>query len=73
MGWRFVANATPIMEGVWPWRLDAVDATVNDRAEVTWRNVEGNGNALLFGRKQGKEFGDAMAEALNALLKSFPG
>ncbi len=71
-GWRFVSHATSNKEEVWPWRLDAVDATVNDRAEVGWRGVEGNGNASLFGRKQGVEFGGAMAEALNALLKSFP-
>jgi hypothetical protein len=45
---------------------------VNAEAEVQWQVVESGGNALLFGRQKGGHFGEAMAEALNALLASIP-
>ncbi len=69
-GWRFV----PASEGVevWPWRLDPIEARVNAQTEVQWKVVEKGGNALLFGRQKGGPFGEAMAEALNALLGSIP-
>jgi hypothetical protein len=69
-GWRFV----PASESahVWPWRLDPIEANVNAQAEVQWQVMEKGGNALLFGRQRGGQFGEAMAEALNALLGSIP-
>ncbi|RPH34094.1 hypothetical protein EHM92_07980 [bacterium] len=67
-GWRFVSNGAPGKEEVWPWRLDPVNATVNEQAEVQWQIAEEKGKALLFGRRGGSGFGAAMAEALNALL-----
>ncbi len=69
-GWRFIPAGTAGKEEVWPWRLDRIDATVNERAEVQWRGVEEKGNALLFGRERRTGFGTAMAEALGALLRS---
>jgi hypothetical protein len=69
-GWRFV----PASQGatVWPWRQDPIEVRVNAEAEVQWQVVESGGNALLFGRQKGGHFGEAMAEALNALLASIP-
>lgn len=69
-GWRFVPSSTVTTESVWSWRLDPIEATVNPQAEVRWRLVEEQGTALLFGRERGPGFGDAMAEALCALLGS---
>jgi hypothetical protein len=43
---------------------------VNTKAEVQWRLLESGGNAFLFQRRRGTEFGSAMAEALGALLGS---
>jgi hypothetical protein len=42
--------------------------TVNDQAEVHWNIADNGGGPFLFGRKGGREFGAAMAEALGALL-----
>jgi inosine-uridine nucleoside N-ribohydrolase len=69
-GWRFVPSSAATTESVWSWRLDPIEATVNPQADVRWRLAEGHGNALLFGRERGPGFGDAMAEALCALLGS---
>ncbi len=69
-GWRFVPLQALGGNQVWPWRLDRIDATVNGDANVQWRLVEKGGNALLFGRERGPAFGNAMAEALCALLGS---
>jgi len=69
-GWRFVSAAAVGTDKVWPWRLDRIKATVNEQAEVRWQTITGEGNAFLFGREKGAAFGEAMAEALNALLGS---
>jgi hypothetical protein len=68
-GWRFIPTTAAGKEEVWPWRLDRIDATVNEQAEVQWRRTEEKGNALLFGREKRTGFGMAMAEALGALLR----
>ena len=68
--WRFISSNTPGTEDVWPWRLDPIEANVNEHAEVQWRAARGKGHAMLFGRKGGREFGAAMSEALGALLAS---
>ncbi len=67
-GWRFVPSSTVTTESVWPWRLDPIEATANAQADVQWRLAEEKGNAFLFGRERRPGFGDAMAEALCALL-----
>jgi hypothetical protein len=69
-GWRFVPSAGVRAEGIWPWHLDRIEATMDGNAEVRWHVVEDGGNALLFDRKRGSEFGGAMAEALGSLLGS---
>jgi hypothetical protein len=69
-GWRFVPSTLTSDAQVWPWRLDRINATVNEHAEVQWQLTGDEGNALLFGRERGATFGDAMAEALGALLGS---
>ncbi len=68
-GWRFIPADAAAAGEPWPWRLDRIEARVNQRAEVKWEEVRGNENALLFGRKGGQGFADAMSEALGALLK----
>lgn len=67
-GWRYVPTGSVGTDRVWNWRLDRIDATINANADLQWRLVEKGGNALLFGRERGPEFGGAMAEALCALL-----
>jgi pyrimidine-specific ribonucleoside hydrolase len=67
-GWRFMPADARHNEETWPWRLDPVHATVNDQAEVHWNIADNGRGPFLFGRKGGREFGAAMAEALGALL-----
>jgi hypothetical protein len=67
-GWRFVHAAGAGEAEVWPWRLDPIEATVNEQSEVRWQLAERESRAFLFGRQQRPHFGDAMAEALGALL-----
>ena len=67
-GWRFMPVDVRQREEVWQWRLDPIMATVNDQAEVQWKIADTGQGPLLFGRKGGREFGAAMAEALGALL-----
>jgi hypothetical protein len=69
-GWRFVPDSAMDRNSAWSWRLDRIEARVNERAEIDWHTVKEGGNALLFGRGRGPEFADAMAEALCALLGS---
>jgi hypothetical protein len=69
-GWRFVLSSSAEGNKIWPWRLDRIEAVVNAKAEVQWRVLENGGNAFLFQRGRGPEFGGAMAEALGALLGS---
>jgi pyrimidine-specific ribonucleoside hydrolase len=70
-GWRFVSSGVVTKEFVWPWRLDPIEATVTPEAGIGWRLTEAKQNALLFGRERGAGFGEAMAEALCALLGAF--
>jgi hypothetical protein len=67
-GWRFVPSSSTGGTEIWPWRLDQIEALVDAKAGVQWRLQENGGNAFLFQRKRGPEFGSAMAEALCALL-----
>ncbi len=67
-GWRFVPRKSVGSERIWTWRLDPIVAGVNESAEVQWRGVKKEGNALLFWRERGSEYAAAMAEALCALL-----
>ena len=71
-GWRFVPKAAATGLTVWPWRLDPISASVSKDGKVAWRLDKGAKSAYLFGRRPDAEYGDAMAEALNALLRTLP-
>lgn len=71
-GWRFIPESESSGYELWPWRLDHIEAGVNDDGKVSWKQVANGGNAMLFGRRGGIEYGFAMAEAFNALLKTIP-
>ena len=68
-GWRFVTGRSEgaAASDVWPWRLDAIAATVREDAHVTWSETTSSTAHHLFGRRPGAAYGEAMAEALNAL------
>lgn len=68
-GWRFIPKAAAAGYEIYPWRLDRITATVDDEGRVSWKETQSRGNALLFGRRAGTEYGAAMAEAFNALLR----
>lgn len=67
-GWRFVANPAARLE-TWPMRLDPITATAADDGSVIWQESTEPATAHLFGRQGGADYGKAMAEALNALLR----
>jgi len=71
-GWRFVPGAAAAGLEQWPFRLDPIRATVDDEARVGWQMAEEPARVRLFGRKPGADYGVAMAEALNALLRGIP-
>ena len=71
-GWRFVPKSNSGNFETWPWRLDAIEATVNEEGQIHWRMTESETDFRLFGRKSDAGFGIAMAEALNALFRSIP-
>ncbi len=68
-GWRFLpAQDAKDME-TWPWRLDPISAAVSDDGKVTWEVDPSSSQAMIFGRKPDLEYGEAMAEATNALWR----
>ena len=76
-GWRFVAQAEIAERGLTGWEtgLDPIVAEVDEAGQVDWLAKSSNaspGSACMFRRAPGAEFRDAMAEALNALLKGLP-
>lgn len=71
-GWRFVAAVDAQELEVWPCRLDLVRATVDEEPRVHWEPTNQQSPHRLFGRRPGAGYGVAMAEALNALLKTLP-
>lgn len=70
-GWRFIPAAAESTQR-WDWRLDPIEARVDQHAAITWQRVDEGGNAVLFGRERGPGFAASMAEALGALLASLP-
>jgi len=70
-GWRFIPAAKAEDLKQWPWYLDPIEATIDDEQQVSWQVVE-ESQTHLFRRQSGAAFGDAMAEALNALLRTLP-
>ena len=71
-GWRFVAGEDAGEYELWPCRLDPVRATVDGEPRVHWELTDGPSPHRLFGRRPGPDYGAAMAEALNALLRTIP-
>lgn len=71
-GWAFVSPGSPEVIETWHWRLDPIEAVVNDHGDVRWQVAAKAGQMRLFGRRGGAEFSAAMAEAFNALLQTIP-
>lgn len=71
-GWRFVPAGAAAGLEPWPFRLDTIQATVDDEGRVSWQTAGEPATVRLFGRKPGTDYGVAMAEALNALLRGIP-
>ncbi|MCF3650240.1 hypothetical protein [Synoicihabitans lomoniglobus] len=74
-GWRFVPRSEITTQQLctWPLRLDPISAKVGDDAQVAWSlATAGETSSRLFGRTPGADYGAAMAEALNALLRTLP-
>lgn len=70
-GWRFLPASEANGKDIWPMRLDPIEAKVDAEGHVTWRIApQSDGQMRLFGREPGEGYGAAMAEALNALLRS---
>lgn len=69
-GWRFVPLSEAKNLEVWPWRLDPIEAAIDETGAVIWRPAKAPSHYKLFGRKPDASFGGAMTEALNALLRS---
>ena len=69
-GWRFIsANETPVPES-WPMSLQPITATISNHGVVTWQPTVEPSIHRIFRRKEGRGYGTAMTEALNALLRS---
>lgn len=68
-GWRFLPESESEGVEIWPWRLDPIRAEVDEAARVSWELVNTSSNRRIFGRRPGREFGAAMTEALNTLLR----
>lgn len=68
-GWRFLPQSQSERVEFWPWRLDPIQAVVDETGSVGWEVVDRPSNRRIFGRRPGTEFGAAMSEALNALLR----
>jgi pyrimidine-specific ribonucleoside hydrolase len=69
-GWRFIPDDNAMHQEAWAWRMDPISASVTEKAQILWQPLKTGGNAFLFGRERRNGFSAAMAEALNALLKS---
>lgn len=71
-GWRFVPKNAAKDFTVWPWWLDPISASVSKAGNVSWQLDGAATSSYLFGRRPDADYGEAMGEALNALLKSMP-
>ncbi len=71
-GWRFVHGAEAGKGRIWPMRLDPISAEVDDAGGMKWSVATAANSHHLFGRQAGGDYGRAMTEALNALLRQVP-
>lgn len=69
-GWRFSPSAGPPGGESIPMELIPIEATVTDENEVEWGKTEEASKYRIFQREPGGEYATAMAEALNALLRT---
>lgn len=69
-GWRFSPPATEPHREIIPMRLLPIEAVVTEENEVVWKTSERVTGYQVFRREPGEQYGPAMAEALNALLRS---
>lgn len=70
-GWRFVQSSQLDATDSWPMLLDPISATTDETGRVEWMLDTSESRYRLFRRRPGREFGDAMTEALGALLADF--
>jgi len=68
-GWRFVSGGGSSLS-VWPMFLDPITAKVLDDGYVEWQSTVGETPYRIFRRQPGRQYGAAMAEALQALFQS---
>jgi hypothetical protein len=71
-GWRFVA-AGGASVSAWPLFLDPISAKVRDDGRVEWQSTVDATKYRIFRRQPGRQYGLAIAEALNALFRSLKG
>lgn len=72
-GWRFVPQgALPAGAQVEPLALIPIELSITDGGQPTWSKAAGASQMQVFQRAPGQQYSAAMAEALNALLRSFP-
>ncbi len=69
-GWRFISKGESRPLETWPWRIDPIEAEVDPEGRVSWKLADRETGRYLFGRKPDLAYGEAMAEALNALLRA---
>jgi pyrimidine-specific ribonucleoside hydrolase len=70
-GWRFLAHGGSSLS-IWPMFLDPITASVRDDGQIDWQSTVERTSLRIFRRQSGRQYGAAMAEALNALFKSLP-
>jgi hypothetical protein len=69
-GWRFVPKVEAEGSGEWPFALEPVTIRIKNKDQLDWRLTTESTVHRLFRRNAGRDYGAAMAEALNALLRS---
>ena len=68
-GWRFVSSDGSA-KSRWPMFLDPITAKVRDDGQVDWQPSANSTPYRIFRRQPGRQYGIAMAEALNALFQT---
>jgi hypothetical protein len=70
-GWRFISAVEAGGLETWPWSLEPIDAAPNQTNGIDWKPTKSASPWKIFTRDEGN-YGAAMCEAFNALLKSMP-
>ena len=69
-GWRFVASNEAQDSECWPMSLEPIAAGISDAGVVDWQPSTEPAVHRIFKRQEGRGYGAAMTEALNALLRA---